>query len=68
LSQILSLNNLAPGIQEALLFLPKTTSGSDRITEKSVRQIAGKADWADQRKLFQGLVDASWRTTDELAS
>src|SRR5205823_4679472 len=31
--QILMLNNLAPAIQQSLLFLPKTARGRDRITE-----------------------------------
>jgi DNA invertase Pin-like site-specific DNA recombinase len=58
LSQILSLTNLAPSIQEALLFLPRTTSGRDQVTEKSLRQIAREVDWAGQRKMFQKLLAA----------
>ena len=33
--QILMLTNLAPTIQQILLFLPKTVRGRDRITERS---------------------------------
>jgi DNA invertase Pin-like site-specific DNA recombinase len=58
LSQILSLNHLAPSVQEALLFLPRTTSGRDPITEKSLRQIACEVDWSSQRKMFQRLSGA----------
>ena len=35
MSQLLSLTNLAPKIQEELLFLPKTKAGSDAITENT---------------------------------
>ena len=48
LSQILSLNNLAPAIQEELLTLPKTTQGADRVTEKTIRPIALMVDWGKQ--------------------
>ena len=52
MSQILALTNLAPAIQEALLFLPAGAAGPDRITEKHLRPIAKHVDWAWQRKLF----------------
>ena len=44
LSQIGSLLNLAPAIQEALLFLPKTVIGHDRVTEKQMRKFAHVVD------------------------
>jgi hypothetical protein len=37
LSQIMRLTDLAPDIQEELLFLPKTVRGPDRMTEKALR-------------------------------
>jgi hypothetical protein len=40
MSQILNLTNLAPEIQETLLFLPKTFQGPDSITERHMRKIA----------------------------
>jgi site-specific DNA recombinase len=55
LSQIGSLMNLAPAIQEALLFLPKTVTGHDRITEKRMRGIAREIDWERQQALFRGI-------------
>jgi hypothetical protein len=55
LSQILRLAELAPEIQEELLFLPKVVSGPDRITEKALRHIARSVDWDWQRKQFQNL-------------
>ena len=51
--QILMLTNLAPGIQEALLFLPKTVRGRDCITEKRLRRVARLVDWDAQMQLFR---------------
>jgi hypothetical protein len=47
------LTNLAPAIQEALLFLPKTLNGPDRITENRLRGIASLANWDAQMQLFR---------------
>jgi site-specific DNA recombinase len=55
LSQILRLTELAPEIQEELLFLPKVVAGPDPITERALRHIARSVDWDWQRKQFQGL-------------
>jgi Recombinase zinc beta ribbon domain len=55
MSQIMRLSDLAPEIQEELLFLPKTVAGPDRFTEKSLRQIARSIDWDWQRKQFRAL-------------
>jgi site-specific DNA recombinase len=51
--QILGLTNLAPAIQEALLFLPKTIRGPDRITENRLRPIARLVDWQVQVERFR---------------
>ena len=51
--QILMLNNLAPAIQQSLLFLPKTARGRDRITERSLRGMAKLVDWDAQIQLFR---------------
>jgi site-specific DNA recombinase len=51
--QILGLTNLAPAIQEALLFLPKIMRGPDRITEKRLRAIASLVDWETQVERFR---------------
>ena len=50
--QILMLTNLAPGIQEAVLFLPTTMSGRDPITENRLRSIVSLLDWEQQRQAF----------------
>jgi hypothetical protein len=49
MTQIMNLLNLAPDIQERLLFLPQVESGKDAITERQVRGVAAEADWCQQR-------------------
>ena len=61
MSQIMSLTNLAPEIQEALLFLPNTGRGPDPITERQLRRIARVIDWRLQKGLFGELVQQSHR-------
>ena len=53
LTQILTLLNLAPDIQEELLFLPRTTEGRGDVQEKDVRRIAMELDWGRQQDLWQ---------------
>jgi site-specific DNA recombinase len=55
LTQIMNLMNLAPDIQEALLFLPKIMSGPDPITERQMRPVMAAVDWSRQRELFTNL-------------
>jgi hypothetical protein len=52
ITQIMNLLNLAPDIQEAILFLPRTVSGRDPIKEKDVRPIAAVLHWTRQRKMW----------------
>lgn len=52
MTQIMSLLNLAPDIQEALLFLPRTLSGRDPITERGLRPLTAEADWGEQRRMW----------------
>jgi len=49
MSQIMSLLNLAPDIQEAILFLPKTVKGRDAVNSREVIRLAAKIEWSDQR-------------------
>jgi len=46
---IMWLTNLAPEIQEAILFLPRVESGPDTVKEIVVRRIARVLDWGVQR-------------------
>jgi hypothetical protein len=50
LTQIMNLLNLAPEIQEAILFLPATNCGRHVITERPLRAIVANLDWNRQRQ------------------
>ena len=52
-TQIMNLLHLAPAIQEAILFLPRTVKGRDPIRERHVRPIAAEPDWHKQRRLWK---------------
>jgi hypothetical protein len=54
LVQIMSLVNLAPDVQEAVLFLPAALSSTDPVTERQLRQVVARADWEAQRSLWRG--------------
>ena len=49
LTQIMNLLNLAPDIQEEILFLPRTMAGRDTITEHDLRAVAAEVEWERQR-------------------
>ena len=55
-SQILSLVHLAPDIQEAILFLPRTQRGRDPVILSDVLPIATEPDWKRQRRAWRRLV------------
>ena len=55
ITQIMSLLNLAPEIQEDILFLPRTTQGRDPISTRSVLPIAQEMDWKMQRNQWKRL-------------
>ncbi len=53
LTQIMNLLQLAPDIQEQILFLPPCERGNDAVTESVLRPIAANLDWHSQRLLFE---------------
>jgi len=55
-TQIMNLLNLAPDIQEELLFLPRTVKGRDPIREHHLRPIAAVLDWRKQRRMWKPLL------------
>lgn len=55
-SQVMSLLHLAPDIQEALLFLPRTERGRDRIHLRQLQPIVSTLDWRKQRRMWAELV------------
>jgi len=58
-TQIMNLLNLAPDIQEELLFLPRTVKGRDPIRERHLRPIAAVLDWRKQRRMWKCLLTES---------
>jgi hypothetical protein len=55
MSQILSLLVLAPDIQEALLFLPRTVRGRDPIHLRQLQPLVAVVEWDQQRNLWRSL-------------
>jgi hypothetical protein len=50
--------NLAPDIQEALLFLPRTERGRDPVILRDLQPVASTIDWRSQRRLWEELAAA----------
>ena len=55
MTQIMNLLCLAPDIQEAILFLPRTVRGRDQIILAQLQPIAGQLDWGRQRAAWNRL-------------
>jgi len=49
-TQIMNLLNLAPDIQETLLFLPGAAKGRDSVSEREMRAVCDIPEWRGQRK------------------
>lgn len=58
ITQIGNLLNLAPDIQESILFLPAVKCGKDSITERDLRPIVATADWRTQRRMWRYLAES----------
>jgi hypothetical protein len=56
-SQVMNLVQLAPDIQEAILFLPRVERGQDPIILAQLQPIAAVLDWRHQRRLWRSLCD-----------
>ena len=61
ISQVINLLNLAPAIQEEVLFLPRTVSGRDPIILADLQPIASVTSWPEQRRMWAQLVVAAGR-------
>jgi len=48
-TQIMNFLNLAPDIQEEIVFLPRVTSGRGLVTERELRELSAEVDWERQR-------------------
>lgn len=58
-TQIMNFLNLAPDIQEELLFLPPIEAGRDTIKEWQLRPIAAEPCWRTQRQFWRRLRGAA---------
>jgi hypothetical protein len=52
MTQIMNLLNLAPDIQEEILFLPRNGGGKDPVAERNLRPLTRIVSWVRQRKLW----------------
>ena len=59
MSQIVSLLNLAPDLQEQLLFLRQPPRGRPRLTLRQLLTVAATLDWDEQRRRWRRLRRAS---------
>ena len=55
MTQIMNLLNLAPDIQEEILFLAERTQGRETIAERNLRPLTRMISWDRQRKLWRNL-------------
>ena len=51
-SQVMALVNLAPDIQEAILFMERAP-GRERVTERGLREVVAEVEWGRQRGLWE---------------
>jgi hypothetical protein len=58
MTQIMGLLQLAPDLQEQLLFLPAI----GKLNERNLRTIVSQLDWSEQRRIFRKIVPPSYRT------
>jgi hypothetical protein len=61
MSQLMSLLHLAPDLQEALLFLPRTQRGRDPLVLHDVLPITALTDWRKQRPRWRDLLVVTGR-------
>ena len=55
MTQVMNLLNLAPEIQEDILFLAERTQGRETIAERYLRRLTAIVSWDRQRKLWRNL-------------
>src|ERR1035437_2654334 len=60
MTQIMKLLDLAPDIQEQILFLPPIRN----LNERNLRRIVSTIDWREQRRMFQKLATGPEIQTD----
>ena len=60
MTQIMKLLDLAPDLQEQILFLPPIKG----LNERNLRCIVSRIDWNEQRRMFRKFTDPSNRAGD----
>jgi hypothetical protein len=68
ITQILNLLNLAPDIQEEILFMPLTLEGHDPVPMRRLGAVAQTLDWRYQRALWRRLYPRSLQITRVFSS
>jgi len=63
MTQIMKLLDLAPDIQEQILFLPLIQG----LNERNLRPITSRIDWDEQRRMFQRITDRRDRVGTRLS-
>jgi hypothetical protein len=53
MTQIMKLLDLAPDIQEQILFLPIVKG----LNERNLRPVVSRVDWQEQRRMFQNILN-----------
>jgi len=61
ISQIMALLNLAPDLQERLLFLEPAICWRDKVSERILREVVEEPSWAQQRRIFGEVVSKATR-------
>ena len=59
-TQVMNLLQLAPDIQEQILFLPEVEGGRDPVKEWQVRPLAAEVHWGRQRVAWRAICDHSY--------
>jgi hypothetical protein len=55
MTQVMNLLNLAPEIQEEILFWPKIEEGREPVSERALRRLPGVISWSDQLETWNQL-------------
>jgi hypothetical protein len=57
ITQIMNLLNLAPDIQEEILFLPRNGVGTAATAERNLRRLTAVVSWNRQGNMWRGLLN-----------
>jgi hypothetical protein len=66
MTQIMSLRNLAPVIQERILGLPAVSATADVLNEHVLRGVAQRLDWREQMRMWKQLEGTSEKSAEVL--